>query len=327
MIELDAAEAFRGAQNTVRIVGHRGARGVLPENSMIGFEFAINTGVKLLEFDVVMTADFVPVITHNHRLHAPTFRGLDGHFITEERRISELTWDEVRQYEIGWIDGSTAYGQRFPDQAQVGDVHVPKLEDLLTLVSHPQHSDTFLMLEIKSDPQFVSDPRYRERLVAEVVEVVRRTDLSKRTVLHSFDWDLLKVCQAYAPDLPTSFLTYLNPPQTHYGEDSSRTVSPEFTGCEETIPQLVKDAGGKLWCPYFEDVSQDIIDQAKELGLIVAVWTVNEPADIKRMLGFGVDAIVTDYPGRVQRLIADYGYRIATQTRSTARLEASKQAS
>jgi glycerophosphoryl diester phosphodiesterase len=122
-------------------------------------------------------------------------------------------------------------------------------------------------------------------------------------------------------------LTYLNPPQSHYGEDSSRTVSPEFTGCEETIPQLVKDAGGKLWCPYFEDVSQDIIDQAKELGLIVAVWTVNEPADIKRMLGFGVDAIVTDYPGRVQRLIADYGYRIATQTCSTARLEASKQAS
>ena len=87
MTKLDAAEAFRGAENVVRIIGHRGARGILPENSMIGFEFALNTGINLLEFDVVMTAEFVPVITHNHRLHSPTIREPSGLFIKNEQPI------------------------------------------------------------------------------------------------------------------------------------------------------------------------------------------------------------------------------------------------
>ena len=309
MTKLDAAEAFRGAENVVRIIGHRGARGILPENSMIGFEFALNTGINLLEFDVVMTADFVPVITHNHRLHAPTFREPSGLFISKEQPISELTLDEVLQFDIGRIDGTTTYGQRFKDQAQIDGIHVPKLDDLLNLAARPEHSNTFLMLEIKSDPQRSCDMQYRKRLVKEVVDAVRVAKLAGRTLLHSFDWKLLNLCQQYAPDFPTSFLTHLNPPETLEGEDSSHSVAPDFTGLSAQIPQLIKDAGGRVWCPYFDEVSKNMVTAAQDLGLVVAVWTVNEADDIIRMLDIGVDAIVTDYPGRVQRLIADAGMR------------------
>ena len=79
-----AVEAFRGGPNLIRVVGHRGARGILPENSMIGFEFLMQTGTPLLEFDVLMTSDMVPVITHNHHLHGAICRGPDKGFLNEE---------------------------------------------------------------------------------------------------------------------------------------------------------------------------------------------------------------------------------------------------
>ena len=76
--------AFSGDADTIRVVGHRGARGILPENSIVGFDFALSIGVDLLEFDVLLTADEVPVITHNHQLHGSGVRGPDGRFLNGE---------------------------------------------------------------------------------------------------------------------------------------------------------------------------------------------------------------------------------------------------
>ncbi len=302
-----AVEAFRGAENLIRVVGHRGARGILPENSMIGFEFALETGAHLLEFDVVLTGDEIPVITHNHHLHAPTFRGADGQFLTSEPRIRTLTCAEIQRYEIGRLDGASAYGQRFPDQAQLDGVTVPRLAELLNLVSQPQHSAAYLMLELKSDPDLAGDAAHRQRLVDIIIQEVRTTGLTNRVLLHSFDWNLLAECQRQAPDIPASYLTQLPENADDVGEASSKAISPDFTGQESRIPDLVSEAGGRLWCPHVNDVSKQSVQRARELGLCVAVWTVNTSADINRMIDFGVDAIVSDYPGRVQRILSDRG--------------------
>ncbi|KUJ82196.1 glycerophosphodiester phosphodiesterase family protein [Ruegeria profundi] len=301
-------EAFRGGEDLVRVVGHRGARGVLPENSMIGFDFTLSIGVPLLEFDVVLTADNVPVITHNHHLHAPTFRDADGQFlIGEEPKVSSLTFEQIQKFDIGRLDGQTAYGQRFPDQAQLDRVRVPKLVDLLDLINAPENGNAYLMLELKSDPDLAHDTTYRESFVGRVLRDVRGTGLSSRTILHSFDWNLLAECQRQAPDLPTSYLTQLPENADDPGEDSSKTICPDFRGRRDDIPHLVKDAGGAFWCPYFADVTAESVALAKDLGLCVVVWTVNEPEDISRMIDLRVDAIVTDYPGRVQRHLSDLG--------------------
>lgn len=304
-----AAEAFRGGEGLIRVVGHRGARGVLPENTMLGFEYAMSTGAHLLEFDVVMTADSVPVITHNHRLHAPTFRDENGCFLTSEPKVADLTCEEIQTYEIGRIDGASAYGRRFPDQSQVDGLHVPRLSDLMDSVVQPKFKAAQLMLEIKSDPDFADDADYRNKLVAKVVALVREAGLDRRTLLHSFDWNLLAECQRQAPDIPASFLTQLPENEDEVGEDSAKSISPDFFGIETQIPDLVAKAGGALWCPYLDDVTSQGVSRAHELGLVVAVWTVNEPADIDRMIDLGVDAIISDYPGRVQRRLSDLGFR------------------
>ncbi|CUK18452.1 Glycerophosphoryl diester phosphodiesterase [Ruegeria denitrificans] len=301
-------DAFRGGENLIRVVGHRGARGVLPENSLIGFDFSLSIGVPLLEFDVVLTADDVPVITHNHRLHAPSFRDAEGLFLTgEEPKVSSLTFEQIQEFDIGRLDGHSAYGRRFPDQAQMDGVRVPRLMDLLNLISDPKNGDACLMLELKSDPDLAHDTRYREKLVGRVLQEVRARDLSSRAVLHSFDWNLLEACQRQAPDMPSSYLTQLPENADDVGEDSSKAVCPDFRGRRDDIPHLVKQAGGSLWCPYYADVTAKNVELAKDLGLCVAVWTVNEPEDIAKMIALRVDAIVSDYPGRVQRHLSDLG--------------------
>lgn len=307
MIRFPAVDAFRGGEGLIRVIGHRGARGLVPENSMLGFEFAMSSGVPLLEFDVVMTADNVPVITHNHRLHAPTFRDHSGHFLTTEPKIAHLTWAQLQDYDIGRIDGASVYGQRFPDQAQIDGIRVPSLRELLQVTSQDRFSSAHLMLEIKSDPAFAHDIEYRRLLVRQVVAEVHASGLETRTLLHSFDWSLLTECQHQAPEMPTSFLTQLPENEEDIGEDSIMCISPDFSGQQESIPELVVNAGGRLWCPYLNDVTCENVAKAHALGLIVAVWTVNEPSDIHRMIDLGVDAIVSDYPGRVQRCLADQG--------------------
>ena len=305
-----AVEAFRGGAGLIRVVGHRGARGILPENSMIGFEFAMSTGAHLLEFDVVMTSDNVPVITHNTRLHAPTFRGPDGKFLVgREPRVASLNWAEIQSYDIGRIDGASAYGKRFPDQAQLDGIRVPRLLDLLDRVAQPAFLPAHLMLELKSDPAVAGDQGHRKKMVKTVLAEIRATGLETRTLLHSFDWNILAECQRQAPDMPRSFLTELPENEDEVGEDSAKSVSPDFSGVAHRIPDMVHQAGGALWCPFVKDVTAPSVARAKELGLCVAVWTVNEPDDIDRMIDLRVDAIVTDYPGRLQRRLSDRGFR------------------
>jgi glycerophosphoryl diester phosphodiesterase len=304
--------AFSGDADTIRVVGHRGARGILPENSIVGFDFALSIGVDLLEFDVLLTADEVPVITHNHQLHGSGVRGPDGRFLNgEQPQVASLRMEDVARFDIGRLDGTTEYGRRFPDQAQLDGIRVPRLTELLHLVSQPKHANACLMLELKSDPDLANDGKARKRIVSIVCNEVRAAGLTDRTLLHSFDWALLDECRRQAPDMPISFLTQLHESADDVGEDSAIPVTPDLDRPGISVPDEVDRAGGSLWCPHFSEITADDLARARELDLCVAVWTVNETADIDAMIDLRVDAIVSDYPGRVQRRLSDRGYRWA----------------
>lgn len=290
----DAAADFRKLSGLIRIVGHRGARGVFPENTMLGFDYALAAGVPLLEFDVVLTGDDIPVITHNPTLHAATFRDDTGQFITNEMPIRDLSYADLCRYEVGKIDGQSAYGAAFPDQAQVDGLQVPRLADLCALISQPQHAAARLLLEMKSDPVLAQDTAARAHFVAAVLDVIRGTDVVEQTVLHSFDWAILAECKAQAPEIPRSYLSIASEPQFRLPPD---------------IPAHIKAEGGALWCPHFADITAADVAYAQSLDLGVVVWTVNQTADIDRMIDFGVDAICSDYPARVQRRLSDRGLR------------------
>ena len=124
--------------------------------------------------------------------------------------------------------------------------------------------------------------------------------LSDRTILHSFDWRLLEECRRAVPEIPTSYLSEMpERPERPRGPCHGRSGR----GCavrRRSLPQIVAQAGGQLWCPHARDVTPALVAEAQALGLIVLAWTVNETEEIDRMIEAGVDGIVTDYPGRAQ---------------------------
>lgn len=304
MTQFPQLDGFRGAPGCVRIIGHRGARGVMPENTIEGFEFTLKIGVRALEFDVVLTRDQIPVITHNHHLLNATTRGNDGAWLTgEELKVSNLTLSQLKQLDVGGADGNTVYGQRFPDQVFMSGVRVPALNELFSLATRPEGQDLLFLLEMKSDPSVIGDKDANAAVVSKVVSEVRGRGLEDRTILHSFDWNLLEESARIAPDIPRSYLSELPDNLDPLGEDSSKEVAPDFTSLGVSIPKAVSDAGGKLWCPYYLDVTPELVAEAHDLGLIVCSWTANDVEDIHRMIDAGVDGIITDYPGRVQRIL------------------------
>ncbi|WP_071673418.1 glycerophosphodiester phosphodiesterase family protein [Nioella nitratireducens] len=301
-------DAFRGGPGLVRVIGHRGARGVMPENTIEGFAFALSAGVTLLEFDVTLTRDRVPVITHNHSLAGYATRDdRDQWLDAEGPRIRDLTLTDLLKYDVGGVDARTTYGQRFHDQVLLTGIRVPCLADLLDLVLAPGHSDVHLLLELKSDPELRHDPVEREGFVAAVVSEVRRRGLEERTVMHSFDWDLLDECRQAAPTMPTSYLSQMPRTRSQPGEQIPGPIPPDMLSKGGSLPWRVAAAGGQLWCPHVHEVTADLVREAHDLGLIVAVWTVNDIDDIDRLIAAGVDGLVTDYPGRVQHRLRLHG--------------------
>jgi len=300
-------DSYRGAAGLIRVIGHRGARGVMPENTIEGFRFSCDIGVEALEFDVVLSGDGVPVITHNHALSPAAVRGADGNWLADpDIRVADVPLHQLQAYDVGGLDSRSAYGRRFPDQAFLNDVRMPRLAELLDLVSAPRYAHVSLLLELKTDPTDPDIAAARARQVRAVVEEVRARGLSRRTALHSFDWALLDACRAAAPEIPTSYLSMAPTGHEGVGEDHAQPVLPEGI---TSLPAAVARAGGQMWCPWFRDLTPALLQEAHALDLPVAVWTVNDPDDIAAMIDARVDGIVTDYPGRVQHMLLERGLR------------------
>ena len=290
-------DAFRGSAKIIRIVGHRGARGLFPENSMVGFENILKMGVTLIELDVVFSKDKTPIITHDHTINPSTSRDVDGEFVNENIKVSSLTVEQIKNYEIGRLDLDSDYGKRFPEQAQLDGIYMPTLQELFEKMQQPEFEQMRLMVEIKSEPNYSSQDR--ENIASLVIKQIREANLSNKVLLHSFDWLLLSEFKKKDPKITTSFLTkkgYQNESENYY---PSQVFMQDAAGYSNSVPEKISALGGSVWCPYFKDITRDRLLSARENNLIVVVWTLNERDDIEAMIDLGVDAIVTDYPPRV----------------------------
>ena len=290
-------DAFRGSAKIIRIVGHRGARGLFPENSMFGFENILKMGVTLIELDVVFSKDKTPIITHDHTINPSTSRDVDGEFVNENIKVSSLTVEQIKNYEIGRLDLDSDYGRRFPEQAQLDGIYMPTLQELFEKMQQPEFEQMRLMVEIKSEPNYLSQDR--ENIASLVIKQIREANLSNKVLLHSFDWLLLSEFKKKDPKITTSFLTkkgYQNESENH---NPSQVFMQDAAGYSNSVPEKISALGGSVWCPYFKDITRDRLLSARENNLIVVVWTLNELDDIDAMIELGVDAIVTDYPLRV----------------------------
>ena len=280
--------------------GHRGARGLAPENTLEGFA---------VELDLAMTRDDVLVVSHDRRLNPDHTRGPDGKFTGEESpAIRSLTAAELQRYDVGRLRPGTDYAKAFPQQRAVDGARIPRLTELFDLVKRSGADHVRFNIETKITPTSGKETPDPETFAAAFAAAARAAGLTARVTIQSFDWRTLMALKRIAPEIERVCLTAeaLNFDTIQRGAPGP---SPWLGGRDvddfaASVPRLVQAAGCAVWSPLHRNAKPDDVAAAKALGLKVIPWTVNERAEMERLIALGVDGIITDYPDRLRAVMA-----------------------
>lgn len=288
--------------------GHRGARGLAPENTLAGFRKALAIGVTTLETDLAMTRDGVLVLSHDPTLNPAIVRGPDGRWLTARGpAIRSLDLAQLQRFDVGRLDPSSDYGAQWREQQPVDGERIPTLAQLIALAGAGD-SRVRLNLETKITPTSGDETPGPAQFARAVVDAVRAAGLADRTTIQSFDWRTLIEVARIAPEIPTACLTIETPNNdtVRAGPDGA---SPWHAGLRaadhgNSLARLARAAGCSIWSMFWRNLTPQLLGQAKSAGLAVIPWTVNEPADMRRLIEWGVDGIITDYPDRLRSVLA-----------------------
>ena len=298
--------------------GHRGARGLAPENTLPAFARALSIGVHTLELDLAITADGVLVISHDPRLNPDISRGPDGQFLSSPGPlIHGSRFDELQRYELGRIRPGSRYAAQFPDQVPADGTRLPKLSELFDLVKRSGNTRVRFDIETKVFPLAPDDTLAPEPFARALIAGIRSAGMASRSSIQSFDWRTLAVVQREAPEISTVYLSAQQSWLDNIGA-GARSASPWTAGLNYadhgSVPKMVHAAGGGIWAAYHGDLNAAKLLEARALGLQVLAWTVNEPAQIETMLTLGVDGIISDRPDRVREAMARRGMALPAAT-------------
>ena len=282
--------------------GHRGARGLLPENTIPAFQKALDLGVDTLECDMAITKDGVVVIYHDLWLNPDITRGDNGKWLESRGPvISSLTFAELQKYDVGRIKPGTEYAKAFSEQQPIDGTRIPKLSDLFDLVKKSGNTKVGFDCETKVSPLERDATRPVEEFAHRAIEEIRKEGMAARTMVQSFDWRTLQLIQKEAPEIRTMYLT--SPATLRPSADGNPSpwlagFNPERHG--GSVPKTVKAANGKIWAPNQTYLTPALLAEAHSLGMVVIPWTVNDPSVMNKLLDMGVDGIISDRPDLVQ---------------------------
>ena len=284
------------------VQGHRGARGLLPENTLPAFSRALDIGVTTLELDCGMTRDGVVVVSHDRALNPDITRDAHGRWLkTSAPPIWHLSFDELRRYDVGRIRPGTEYARRFASQHSVDGTPIPALAEVFALVRAAGNTSTRFNIETKISPLAPDETARPEDLVAALLQVIAEAQVASRVTIQSFDWRTLQIVQQQRPTIETVYLTAKGVSPYNVGSPGAPTPWTAGLALLDSIPRSVKAAGGSIWSPYHPELTREALDEAHTLGLRVVVWTVDAAEDMRRLIEWGVDGVISDYPDLVLR--------------------------
>ena len=278
--------------------GHRGARGLLPENTLPGFARALELGVTTLELDVGLSADGAVVVNHEPWVDPKRCLASDGARIEGERGplLRDLGREALRAFDCGSLNPDP---EAFPEPPRVDlpGTPMPTLHEVFALVA-ARGGDVRLNVEIKAEP---GDPDTRPlpEMVDATLAAIRRAGAVERTTLQSFHWRALALAKEREPGLRTAALV------------SPQNLDPAWLGGLD--PDAHPDFLSLLRAaPYVDELSPwwrqlvpgrfhlgHTVGEFQAAGYRVVPWTVNEPERMREMIALGVDGLITDYPDRL----------------------------
>ena len=287
----------------IEIQGHRGARGLLPENTIPAFERAIELGVDVLELDLGMTRDGVPVVYHDRALDPDRTRDTTGAWLVPPGPfLNTLDAAALSAFDVGRTTPGSRVAERFPEQVPRDGARIPTLAEVLALGRHPGAGGIRFNIETKVTPLAPEETAGPEEFARAVVAMLRAEGMIDRANVQSFDWRVLFEARRLAPDLSTVCLTaeqrWIDNILRGRPGSSPWTAGLDIEAFGGSVPRLVEAAGCAVWSPYYRDVTEERLAEAHALGLRVVVWTVNEVEEMLALARLGVDGIITDYPDR-----------------------------
>jgi glycerophosphoryl diester phosphodiesterase len=269
------------------MIGHRGAAGLAPENTLAGFIRALEIGVDAVELDVLLSSDGEVIVHHDFRLKSeiPVTR--------QSRRPGRRERPAVRNLRLENIKSRAA--------------SIPTLREVLALLKSPNAEGIRLWIEIKTSPVKPKLSPSPGTIVKAVERVISENNFAARASILAFDWRILKHMQDLAPKIPTIYLTS---PSKHLDrvEGGEFRPSPWTAGVllenyNRSLPLAIKALGGWAWAPKWTQLTAGQIAEAHQLGIRVFVWTVDAPREMQRFIEMGVDGIITNRPDILQKHI------------------------
>jgi glycerophosphoryl diester phosphodiesterase len=293
--------------------GHRGARGLKPENTLPSFETAFDIGVTSVETDLHLTADGVVVLLHDPFLNEKIYRRMspDAPEPGDMPLVRNLSLAQLRCYRgdknpnPAWFPDQeateTPLASWFAQSRGIDPYGVPTLIDLLafadayvgeagkragkTAEQQAGVSRLRFDLEIKRVPFRPSWPD--NMLEKQLVQDLQKAGMVERAIVRSFDHRSVRTVHHLEPGLATAVIVAATAP-----------LDPA---------QLVTSAGAQIYGPDYQFLDEDQVQQLHAAGIRVLPWTVNDPADWSRLLDWGVDGITTDFPDRLAEVLRRRG--------------------
>ena len=269
------------------IQGHRGCKGLMPENSIPGFLKAVELGVDTLEMDVVITQDDQVIVSHEPYMSGKICLDHLGQEIPEESEkalnIYRMNYEEVQLYDCG-----SKPLDDFPHQEKLPTTK-PLLTDVIqTVDSYSQEkglTPIHYNIEIKSRPE--GDGIYHpkpDRFARLVLDAIEQEGITARSTIQSFDPRSLRAVKAFGTSAQTAYLI-------------NNKLSPE-----ENLEGLGFEPD--VYSPQHALVNEEMLKILHGRGIKVIPWTVNDSKDMKRLIELGVDGIISDYPDRLVKVVA-----------------------
>lgn len=305
--------------SALELQGHRGARGLAPENTIAAFALALGLGVDVLELDTGVSRDGQVVVSHDPYLNPEITRGPDGQWLPDKGVvIRELDYATLKRFELGRIKPGTRYAQTFADQVPKDGERLPLLADVFALAAKAGNARVGFNIETKIDPRQPTLTLAPEPFADAVIAEIRKYGMQARSTLQSFDWRTLRHAQKTAPEIATVYLSaqqsWLDNIEVGKPGASPWTAGFDVDDVGGSVPKLVAKAGGKIWSPYFGDLAPAALADAKALGVKVVVWTVNRPEDMAALIDRGVDGIITDRPDLLRKVMTEKGKSLPAAT-------------
>ncbi|MBQ9653203.1 MAG: glycerophosphodiester phosphodiesterase [Bacteroidales bacterium] len=278
-----AAAACSNKDAKIDLQAHRGGAGLMPENTVSAMKNAIDLGkINTLEFDLQLSSDGKVVVSHDNYFHPRYSTRPDGTLIQEsdpKEYLFTMPYDSITKYDVGM-----RFVERWPGQTKTPEVK-PLATDLIDFAekyaAEVHHAPLGYNVEIKSwpgDGEGTLWPEYKY-FCDKCMEVLLSKKLGDRLIVQTFDTRALEYLHENYPGTILSYLT----------EDE--------TDIETILTQI--SFKPEWWSPNHEVVTPENVAYCHERGIKVVPWTVDDPAEIRRMADCGADAIISNYPDRL----------------------------